>query len=67
MPTPTGGEFAAERRLPQAERCSTAVAMLRCDYARHSDLLVAVARAMGQDIHQFGQGSSGPLPGDLAG
>ncbi len=35
-------------------------------YRRHADLLVAIAQAMGDSIDQFGQGSSGPLPGLLS-
>jgi len=33
---------------------------------RHSDLLVTIARAMGDPLGSFGQASSGPLPGVLA-
>jgi len=40
--------------------------LLNYGYRRHADLLVAMARAMKQDIWQFGQASSGPLPGLLS-
>lgn len=39
--------------------------LLQFDYLRHSHLLVSLARAMGQDIWQFGQESNGPVPGLL--
>jgi hypothetical protein len=35
-------------------------------YRRHGDLLVSIARAMGDAIDYFGDASSGPLPGLLA-
>lgn len=35
-------------------------------YRRHGDLLVAIANAMGDGIGNFGDASSGPLPGLLA-
>ena len=38
---------------------------LNYNYERHSNLLVAIARAMGQGIDHFGQASSGPLGGVL--
>jgi hypothetical protein len=40
--------------------------LLQFGYERHSNLLVALARAMGQDLNNFGQESRGPLPGLLA-
>jgi hypothetical protein len=40
--------------------------LLELGYHRHADLLVTLARAMGADLQQFGQASSGPLPGLLA-
>ncbi len=39
--------------------------LLRFDYRRHADLLLAIARAMGDDLASFGDASSGPLPGLL--
>lgn len=40
--------------------------LLSFDYHRHSDLLVGIAQAMGDGVTQYGQASSGPLPGLLA-
>ena len=40
--------------------------LLNFEYRRHSDLLVALANAMGEGLSQFGQASSGPLPGLLS-
>ena len=37
--------------------------LIQPGYARHADLLVSIARAMGSDINRFGQNSSGPLAG----
>ncbi len=37
--------------------------LLQTSYARHADLWVSVARAMGSSIERFGQASSGPLAG----
>lgn len=39
--------------------------LLQFGYERHSNLLVSIARAMGQDISSWGQASSGPLRGLL--
>lgn len=41
--------------------------LLQFGYERHSKLLVAIARAMGADLWQFGQASDGPLYGVLPG
>jgi hypothetical protein len=40
--------------------------LLQYPYQRHSDLLIAMAHAMGQNITWFGDASSGPLPGLLS-
>jgi hypothetical protein len=37
--------------------------LLQFDYARHGNLLVSMARAMGQQIDQFGDSGFGPLAG----
>jgi hypothetical protein len=39
--------------------------LLQYDNQPHSNLLVSIARAMGQQIDSFGESSSGPLPGLL--
>lgn len=39
--------------------------VMRLGYRRHGDLLVCLARAMGQDIPTWGQESQGPIPGLL--
>ena len=39
--------------------------LLSFGYRRHADLLLAIARAMGDDLGSFGDASSGPLPGLL--
>jgi hypothetical protein len=39
--------------------------LLQFPYQRHSDLLIGIAHAMGQNITWFGDASSGPLPGLL--
>jgi hypothetical protein len=40
--------------------------LLDSGYRRHADLLVAIARAMGESIPTFGEACAGPLPGLLA-
>ena len=40
--------------------------LLNVGYRRHADLLLAIARALGDDLTSFGEGSNGPLPGLLA-
>ncbi len=50
----------------RAGGCISTGRLLQYDNHRHSDLLAAIARAVGADIWQWGQASNGPLPGLLS-